>query len=167
MAVLCGQVTADSYLKEALMPEDLLSSACGPQNMTSYCLLDSWLAHSAWCMQIKALRNAMQRDMSTLASMAQQQAARASDAEKRLVRSVSCGVQMLQRKERAKLLQSLFAAWRCEAAPPCSYSGPKPRVMWVKHRRQAISIPHHICAADPVRGAQRPATQNCFLLDAK
>lgn len=62
--------------------------------------------------QIKALRNAVHKDMSNLASMAQQQAARASDAEKRLVRSVSCGVQILQRKERQKLLQALFIAWR-------------------------------------------------------
>ena len=54
--------------------------------------------------------------MSDLASMAQQQTARAADAEKRLVRSVSCGVQMLQRKEHAKLLQSLFNAWRCGTA---------------------------------------------------
>ena len=62
--------------------------------------------------QIKALRNAVHKDMSDLASTAQQQAARASDAEKRLVRSVSCGVQILQRKERQKLLQALFIAWR-------------------------------------------------------
>lgn len=63
-------------------------------------------------LQIKALRNALHKDMTDLASMAQQQSARAADAEKRLVRSVGCGVQMLQRKERAKLLQSLFVAWR-------------------------------------------------------
>ena len=50
--------------------------------------------------------------MSDVASMAQQQGARAADAEKRLVRSVGCGVQMLHRKERVKLLQSLFIAWR-------------------------------------------------------
>ena len=45
-------------------------------------------------MQVKALRNALHKDMSDLASMAQQQSARAADAEKRLVRSVGCGVQM-------------------------------------------------------------------------
>lgn len=66
-------------------------------------------------MQIKALRNAVHKDMSDLAGMAQQQATRAADAEKRLVRSVGCGVQILQRRERAKLLQSLLFAWRCAA----------------------------------------------------
>lgn len=78
----------------------------------------SWLSRIAdVAVQIKALHNAMHKDMTDLASMAQQQAARASDAEKRLVRSVSSGVQILQRKERAKLLQSLFIAWRCVQLP--------------------------------------------------